>query len=433
MISKEANDTSSLVSEVDRAEIGHMQALWTGLYLLPLSMGASAARQKLKSHISSVTGLSPAHVSTQGLKVKRSGKIDRLRKRQEANAIRTLTESGLTASDARDLLDGLPSTPLAGFVATISGSTKIQLPLASAFAAMLDESCVAAGSCLDASDLDSYKDHLSEAAERLRKAVGLGDDSGHQRTLKMEEAISSSRDWTALKDVTKALIEDMCIALICAIDVEWTAHYLPGVKASPTFHWLFPRVHPDMDPTNSKRLKRNVIVHPTRKLLEFCWAIASHSCSRRQGWPKKPPRPKDIARDSGLEPNEDGRIRKLMSGSAHASVDEIIRYWDGMFEHLDAKAPRGEVLAPVPWIILALWMERTFIQNDKSDMSTTVFVQSGESYAALWDRMRSLWNERLPRPGNDSWPAWMTVQPSRPDWAPSFQSSGLSSSPRDCQ
>lgn len=417
----------------DRAAVDHIRMRWSSLALLPMAINASAENKSLQSYISHASGLSPAHISTQGLSIKRSSKLDRVHQDLTAKGLRNLTRAGVSQTESKVFLESLPKTPLSAFVATISRHIKIQLPFASSFAAMLDDCCIAAEGSLSSGDLNAYRIQLSEIVDRFLNAVGMADDSGLAQARKMTEAITYAQDWHALKDVTDAHFEDMYIALLCAIDVEWTAHYFPGMKPSPTFHWLFPRVHPDMDPQNSKRIKRNVIVHPTRKLLEFCWAIASYFGSARGCWPKKAPQPKEIARDCGLAPKKDTRLRKLMSGLAHATEDEIIEYWDGMFEHLGANAPDGKTLAPAPWIILTLWMQQTLIKSNAADKSTTVFVQSSESYVALWDRLRSLWSDRLPQPGTTPWPAWMSVQSPRPDWVPSSQSSGRSSSPRDCQ
>lgn len=417
----------------DRAAVDHIRMRWSSLALLPMAINASAENKSLKSYISHASGLSPAHISTQGLSIKRSSKLDRVHQDLTAKGLRNLTRAGVSQTESKVFLESMPKTPLSGFVATISRHIKIQLPLASSFAAMLDDCCTAAEGSLSNGDINAYRMQLSEIVGRFLNAVGMGDDSGLAQARKMTEAITYAQDWHALKDVTDALFEDMYIALLCAIDVEWTAHYFPGMKPSPTFHWLFPRFHPDMDPQNSKRIRRNVIVHPTRKLLEFCWAVARRYYRDHGSWPKKAPQPKDLALACGLDPKKENRLRKLMSGLAPATEDEIIEYWDGMFERPGTEASSDKTLAPAPWIVLALWMQQALIKRNAADKSTTVFVQSGESYVALWDRMRSRWNDDLPRPGNGSWPRWMTDQSSRRWWAPSSQLSGLSSSPRDCQ
>lgn len=430
------SELSTSVSQItgpDRSVIKHMHSMWMALLFLPVTMGASADGKKLKSFMSSVTGLSPAHISTQGLRTKNQSTVQGLRLRQERELTLNLARAGLAEAEAKALIEQLPLTLLAAYVATISGHPKIRLPVASAFAGLLDHCCVEAGNCLEIGDFDGYKNQLTECASHLDEALCPGDSDGHQRLQAVIDEIQSAGDWPDLMGATKALINDSYIALLCAIDVEWGATYFPDMKPTPTFHWLFPRFHPDLDPTNSKKLKRNLVIHPTRKLLECCWAVAKHACGTQARWPKNGPKPHDIALDIGLEPRNNVRLRKIMSGTAPATADEVVQYWEGLCEYLGVKSAGGKVLAPQPWIILALWMEQTFIQHNRADKSTTVFVPSWESYAALWTRMRSCWSDRLPRPGTGSWPRWMTDQPSRPDWAPSSQSSGLSSSPRDCQ
>ena len=415
----------TLVTPTPSAEIAKR---WKGLLLVPLTVAAACEGLSTRSLISKVTGLSPAHISHTGFNVKGARRLQRIRETSLKVSRQDLSSKGYSAAEIKDVLSACPETPLAGFVFRMGQAASAPLSDSMTFGARVDRLAFDSVECIQRNAIEKYKQLLAnflleEAQLYTRKEL-------RQELEDLCVAVLTAPDWQALTEPSSKATQYALLAVLSAVDVDWGARYLAKLKPVPTFLWLQPRFHSDFDPTNSRGLKRAVVARPVRHLLELLWTVGKRATQRIE-WPSEPPGPAVLARDIGHVPTDDLIIRKWVSGAKPIRFDQAVEVWSNLTMNLLG----GEAYeVPVPWISLALWMERVLIQRKpRSSLASTVLILSHESYGHIWEGHRARWADRLHKPGTLPWPDWLLAQSSQPDWMRSSQSSGRSSSPGDYQ
>lgn len=402
--------------------------LWAGLLLIPMDVMAACQGVSTRSLMSKVTGLSPAHLSQSGFDVKGAKRLQRVRDTALKESQRYLSSKGYSENEIDAILAAHPETPLAGLAYQL-GQAAPAPPLDSiAFGARVDRLALDAHGCIQRNALEEYKQQLADFLREEAQVYKL-------RELQLElidlsRTIAAAADWESLAKPSSTVADYALLAVLAAVDVEWGARYLARLKPVPTFFWLQPRFHPNFDPTNSKGLKRDVVARPVRHLLELLWTIAKRGTERRE-WPVEPPGPRALAREIGHVPTDELTIRKWVSGAKPMRFDQAVELWASLTMNLSG-GDGYEV--PVPWISIALWMERVLIRKKpRSSLARSVLVLCHESYANIWEGHRARWADRLPEAGTLPWPDRLLAQSSSPEWTRPSQSFGRSSSTRDCQ
>lgn len=396
--------------------------------MIPYDISAACEGVSMRSFMSKVTGLSPAHISQAGFDVKGPKRLQRVRATSLKVFVQHLSSKGYSDVEIEDILSAYPETPLAGLAHQLGHAGPAPLINAIAFASRVDRLALDALDCVHQGSIQEYKQRLSSFF-REEAAVFEVEDL-RREALALSECICAAEDWASLTKLSSTVADYALLAVLAAIDVEWGARYFSGLKPVPTLLWLQPRFHPDFDETNSKGLKRDVVARPVRHLLELSWSLARRGTSRKQ-WPTEPPGPSVLARDIGHVETSDLIIRKWLSGAKPMNFAQAVDIWNSLNTNISG-GHSYEV--PVPWLCLALWMERSLIRKKaRSCVAGSVMVLCHASYGHIWEGHRARWADRLPMAGDLPWPDWMLAQSSSPGWMRSSQSLGLSSSPRDCQ
>lgn len=280
--------------------------------------------------------------------------------------------------------------------------------------ARLDRLALDALRCVENDEVSAYRRLLIDF---LDEEIHFVEDRQYAADIaEVRQALSASTDWASLQGPSDAVAQYVLFAVLAAIDVEWGARYFGRLAPTPTFLWLAPQFHPDFDASNSKGLKRNVVTRPVSKLFDLLWAVAMRGTSRHARWPTNPPSPPTLAADIGHESTSDGVIRKWTNGAKPIRLDQVVELWASLTANLSG-GTTFEV--PIPWIAVALWMERTLVKRSSKQNSTkagTVIFLSDTVYQAIWAGRRKRWADELPEPGNLPWPDWLKAQSSWPDW-----------------
>jgi len=405
--------------------------LWNGLGALPLGMSAAWQGKSIDSLLAEMTGLSPAHLSSSGLEIKNQKRRDRVLEHVLAHSRSALAAKGWSQDEIEQYTAACPKTALAGLAYHLVHARHAPLSLAVSVCARLDRLVLDAHRCVESGDLSAYQcqliEFLDEEGLYVENPQYSADISEIRRTL------LSATDWASLQGPSDALAQHVLFAVLAAIDVEWGANYFGPLTPTPTLLWLMPQFHPDFDRSNSKGLKRNVVIRPVAKLFDLLWALAKGGTSRNAVWPSNAPGPSELAKDIAHESIDDGVIRKWTNGAKPIPFDKVIKVWERLTENLSGG---GTFAPPVPWIAVALWMERALLKGavkPNSAIPKTVLIPSDIAYKAIWAMHRKRWADKLPEPGNHPWPGWLHAQSSWPDWMRFSQSSGRPPSPRDCQ
>lgn len=385
--------------------------LWTQLQFFPIEMIAACEGKSVKSFLAESTGLSPAHLSTSGLVIKNAKKLDQVGFHVQAHAQKNLKSKGYSDDEVRQQIAACPDTALAGLAYRLGHAGPEPLQLAMDFGARLDRLTLRAIHCAETHDLQNYQDLVVQFLQEEWTASGV--EENRQEVGQLQQQVLAATDWADLQKPTDQLLQYLLLAMLAAVDVDWGARYFRRLSPTPTFFWMTPRFHPEFDETNSKGLKRAVVTRPVGKLLELLWAVTKRGASKQNEWPSEPPGPSLLASDIAHIPTNDGVIRKWSSGAKPLRFDQAAELW----ESLHANLLGGEAFeVPLPWIAVALWMERALIRPmPKSSKAGTVVILSDSTSQHIWVAHRERWATYLPKPGNLSWPEWLLAQSSWPE------------------
>lgn len=395
----------------EHMSVKEVAQLWARLQFFPIEMIAACEGKSVKSLLAESTGLSPAHLSTSGLVVKSAKKLDQVGFHVQAHAQKSLKSKGYSDDEVRQQIAACPDTALAGLAYRLGQAGSEPLQLAMDFGARLDRLTLRAIHCAKTYDLQNYQGLVVEFLEEERNASRV--EESRQEVGLLQQQVLAATDWADLQKPTDQLLQYLLLAMLAAVDVEWGARYFRRLSPTPTFFWMTPRFHPEFDETNSKGLKRDVVARPVGKLLELLWAVTKRAASKQNEWPSEPPGPSLLARDIAHVPTSDGVIRKWSSGAKPLRFDQATELWVSLHASLSG----GQAFeVPLPWIAVALWMERALIRPmPKSSKAGTVVILSDSAYQHIWVAHRERWATHLPKPGNLPWPEWLLAQSSWPE------------------
>ncbi len=406
-----------------------LAGIWQRARLAPLSFVSALAGRSVKSLLSDATGLSLAHLSSKGLRVASRNREREVERHVHEKARAAFMQAGLSQAEADAVLARRPETAWAVFVFDLEFVTGLPLSLSAACALGLDELAARAIRALEGADVEAYRAVLEAALREDPDNIDAPQpDPGFAD---LSNAIGAATGWPALVAPTNLLVDYKLLSLLAALDVEWGARYFESMAPTPTLPWLFPRFHPDFDETNSRELKRDVVARPIRSLLQLMWMLPRSRVGQTLAWPDRFPGPSEFARDVARETLTDATVRKMFAGVRRLRLDEVLDLWTALCRALGDGIERPP---PWLWVMVGLLMEERFLENVPGGTRPgTIAIPSEAAYRRMWDNHRRRWADSLPPAGVRTWPAWLLAQSSSPPWLRSSQSSGRSSSPRDCQ
>ncbi len=401
------------------------------LLLWPLEMIAACEgrSRSIRSVVMESTGLSAAHLSQSGMSIRNAKRLRQVKQHVSEHSRRVLGLKGYDSDEVEKILASCPDTPLAGMVYRLGQASPAQLDLAISFAARVDRLGCSAVESVEADALTTYKLALDAFLEEELSCYP--DPEARGEFDKLRVSVLAGGDWADLLGPTEAVAEYTLLSVLAAVDADWGARYFGKLRPAPTLLWLAPRFHPDFDPENSKGIKRDVLSRPVGNLLRLMWILAKRGTSKHRAWPDTAPGPSLLARDVAHEATSDVLIRKWSAGVKPATLDQLAEVWQSLCSNLSDGLTYE---LPLPWIAVALWMERALIRRRAgSGKPETVLFLSDTAYLRVWAGHRERWSAQLPEPGDHTWPERLLAQSAWPEWMRSSQSGGRDSSPRDCQ
>jgi hypothetical protein len=413
-----------------KKEVNKLVSSWTNFMLLGIGIGAACEGLSVKSYLSKITTLSAAHISTQGLHIKNPKRQREVMEAMRSRFRNQLTDAGFSELKIESFEARRPTTPLAVLAFELGIGMPNELRLTTAYAERLDALAKAALTSLEARDLQAYRACLAKFMEN--EANEPHTPTTHLSLVNKLRSQLVADDMASLHHATGQVLAYALLAFLAAIDLEWLAHYATWLRPTPTFHWLLPRLNPDFDPALPMKAMRNLVAPPARHLLTLCSVVTQCAMSKNRYWPKGPPGPTDLTHLIGLPEVTEPMIRKIITGQKKITLSQAVDCWRGMLQTLPE---REHFDPPMPWLVFALWSQEMHVKRHRIGQVTErkIEVLDEHDYKAIWGAHLQRWADHLPPPGEHPWPEWMLAQSSWLPWMQSSQSSGRSSSPRDCQ
>ncbi len=374
------------------------------------------------------SGLSQAHVSSHGLTTKTAARARQAEAFTQQKLGADLQVAGYSLREIEEIFANAPSGAYAGFAYGLGLLGVAKFPLSGQRAESLDLAIGQALTALASRDIAAYR---AAAISVGSGCLALLEGELADNVKALVRVLEQARTWLNLISPTSRLLDHAWWAFAAGLDLEWHLSYLSPLEPEPTLPWLWPRFHPDFDERNSHKLKKGVVIHPAQSLLQVMWLLVKRKYDRQGVWPRGYAGATELAEDIGLVALGDGQLRKLFIGEKKATGKVVVSIWRSLCQTL---SPREEFDAPWLWIVMAIWFERHMVTPDSgSRRAKSILIPSEDLYRALWQGHRRRWAAQLPMSGNLRWPDWLLDQRSSPSWMRSSQSTGRSSSARDCQ
>lgn len=400
------------------------------LSLMPPFCVAEGRDQSIPSLIRDMTGLSKARISQGNVddvrpstKAKIDQHLENMLVQQFKHNPEGLTRLRNKIATAPNTASGYPAL-LAGWMHHLEFLPFIPLTTAKAVALTIDELLENLLASCGAGDLQKFKQVLHSHFQHHGAVVRV-DDSPVTIPLTTEERLTLEglTDWEdAVKGVGN-LIDHLYLDLITALDAEWCSHYFAGRQAMPLFPLVMVRLQEGLEETLKIKSRRNIHFKPSRRLLEFLYALAFYM--RRKKWPSRAPTPKTLAqipyRPGTHELADERLVYNYFDGTTALTLDRVLDHWNQLLEYFFDGGPECQMIGPpLPMIMLALkWQNMLVLDKGKSFL-----IPDQKKYQEMWNHRRLRWEAeqaerekqecRTGQPKGEpiDWPAWSFSQSS---------------------
>lgn len=150
--------------------------------------------------------------------------------------------------------------------------------------------------------------------------------------------------------------------------------------------------------------------------------------AKEHRWPTKPVGRKKLGEALGLD---DQVLGNLFDGTRNLNVKLFETLWNKLCREV-AGIESNEL--PLPLLLAAIYCQNELITRDPNQKLRSFVLFDDAKYIRFWTWHRQHWASQL-RQGTEGWPTWLGDQPLLVSGTGicSSQSSGRSSSPRECQ
>lgn len=391
-------------------------------HLLPFWIASAGLGKSPLSLLRDWTGLSKAKIASGQLDTLRPSTFARIRGHQE----RLVTERFKGDPDSRfryqEHMATMPRTHagqaalLASWIHSFEDPPSMTLPMSKEVALELDDLIVALLSACEADNLLGFKAVAVRHFERHDLTIRPCSQPG---SVPIPEDFRASwkapEGWDQTGRMVERLLDHAYWDLIATLDAEWSSQYFSGRQREPLFPLLMARPQKGLLDGIPIESHRNVIYRPSRRLMEFLYALVFYR--GRKTWPREAPSPKVLGEAVG-EPAS--AMSNHFDGSSKLRWGLVNHYWDEMFKYfLPNTAPQMRAFPPDPMIALALHWQKVLLPEDGTNGKPPMLPDL-DRYQELWALRRQQWDaaqggrgSRDPAKRSHSadkpieWPAWM--------------------------
>jgi hypothetical protein len=343
-----------------------------------------------------------------------------------------------TQEEACAIIAGIPSAsaaawlPTADLVYGFSPHNAAFCQETLVLAIRFDRDCELLRNAAQSGDVDAARDVLFGMLDWLISFCPQDEDIDDIPPIRAQLYASTTLE--SLLAAAAPLQEALLLHVLSCWDVEFCASYFDNtMKAFPLFQLVMPRFAPGIviDPETG-RLSRNgrppkgrVLVTATSRLFDFLFFLAAWR--REQRLPQSLPRMKDIV--AWFDQNET-QLVNWRDETTRFTARELAAWWCGV---LDPDENGVYPSIPFPLFVCAhLWSPLLLRENGRR----TGLIDCAAHYRIWWERHHVRLVGKGLRFGAQAWPSYFSGDGGKGASVPSggaVQSSGRSSSPRDCQ
>lgn len=395
---------------------------------MPIFALAEGRDQSVPSLLRDMTGLSKARIAKGNLdavrpstKAKMDQHLEDMLMQQFRNNAEGLQELRNKIAAAPNTASGSPAM-LASWMHQFEFLPFIPLTTTKAVALTIDELLEALLAACGSDDLQGFKGLLQSHFQCHGATVRVGDTPMTEPAAAEEMlTLQGLADWDEAVKWVGNLIDHLYLDLITALDAEWCSHYFAGRQTLPLFPLVMVRLQEGLAETLKIKSRRNIHFKPSRRLLEFLYALAFYM--RRKRWPARAPTPKTLAqilyRPGTHELADERLVYNYFDGTTALTLGRVLDHWNQLLEYFFDGGPECQMIGPpLPMIMLALkWQNMLVLDKGKSFL-----IPDQKKYQEMWNHRRLRWEAeqaerdkqecRTGQPKGEpiDWPAWSFSQ-----------------------
>ncbi len=402
-----------------------MKQILEAMALAPLAILGQIQGKSFRPWLTEVTGLSAGRIAQGNLEKVRPSKIKQIQENSTAWAHEQGKKRGWSADEVSALIANAPKKcdgdtgPWASWIKSMEVQDTIRLPYAIARALQADELLQSLINACNNHDIDKFK-QVASAHQKV---------NAHTKQQPDEAKWTAISEWSELGPVLNNLLESRLFDIYTALDAEWACQYFQAMRPMPLFLWVAPRINDEWDVQGGNKPSRNPIHRPVRRLLELCHALVH--MHYRKHWPLFPVGRSELGKAMDLS---DTLVGNYFDGTKKLTLRDYSNVWQALCRHFSPanRDPVDFPSFPVPLGIMAITWQETLIRNTSESKLKSFVLVDEDDYKNRWQRHR-INGTGQPPPGDVDWPEWLLNQSVSSDSVRSSQSSGRSSSPRECQ
>jgi len=343
-----------------------------------------------------------------------------------------LEKAGIDEKERQALIDGHPSTWMAGVVYEAGLASGLEYPRTLAFAAQIDALGAAFLEAQSEKDLGRAKALLVDT-EWLdhRYFSETATERSADAPPRLLRRVISATGWDELLQEMVTVRLNLLFSVLALWDIELHSRHLKRLQARPVFSFLLP--YADVPEGANKVLRtRGMFRLPVRRLLDLVFALAS--LQPRREWKVDRPSLEELAQKTN---EAEQTLVNWRDGTKRFGWRDFDRVWREMF--LAAQDKGTAPIAPLAPLFVAATIFQNLLVNVDSRSPAKRILLFDEDYSDWWAFHAAEAEGPKVEAGASPWPKWLSqVQPElsgirSPVSSRSSQSSGRPSQPRESQ
>lgn len=405
------------------------------LEIVPLANIGLIQGKTWRPFFTEITGLSAGRIAQGNLENIRPSTLKRVQENVTSWAYEQGKKRGWTPEDCSAQMAAVPKKldgkvgSWASWIKSMEIQDVMHLPLTIALALKADELLQSLIDACNHDDIERFKRDVCTHQEGSNQASLMGSLGPASKQLTQDAKWDAISDWNGLSEILSKRLEYVLLDIYSGLDAEWGNQYFPTTHPLPFFLWIAPRINENWDIQSGPVPSKNLIHRPVRRLLELSFAVAHKHYRKR--WPSAPVGRSELGKALLLS---DAHVGNYFDGTRKLTLSAYSTYWQAMCRHLSSAHDKSgnDLICPTPLAVMAITWQETLIENTSENKLKSFTLLGEEDYKRRWECHRRKWAILSPSIEVD-WPVWLLNQSVSSDSFRSFQSSGLSSSPRECQ
>ncbi|BCO28253.1 hypothetical protein MIZ03_3153 [Rhodoferax lithotrophicus] len=405
------------------------------LTIFPLANLGLIQGKTWRPFFTEITGLSVGRIAQGNIDKIRPSTLKRVQENVTAWAYEQGKKRGWTTEDLSAQMAAVPKKldgkvgSWASWIKSMEIPDLMYLPLTIALALKADELFQSLIDACNQDDIERFKCDVCTHHGSINRTILIDTAESDTKRLSGDPKWAAISNWDEIGAILMSQLESILLDIYTSLDAEWGNQYFQATNPVPFFLWIAPRINENWDIQLGPIPSKNMIHRPVRRLLELSYAVAHRHYRKR--WPSAAVGRSELGKALQLS---DTHVGNYFDGTRKLSLSTYTTYWEVMCQHLSSARDKSKsgLRCPTPLAVMAITLQEMLIVNTNENKLKSFTLLSEDDYKRRWECHRR--NLVIPSSSVDvEWPVWLLNQSVSSDSFRSFQSSGLSSSPRECQ